>query len=310
MVEMREFEELCAEGVKTGEIHGEMHLATGQEASAAGMIGLLRPTDAVVSTHRPHAHALAKGVDARAMLAEIFERSTGLCRGRGGHLHLFDPEQNFSSCSIVGASLPIALGYAYASRLDDSEAVAVAITGDGGSNHGTFHECLNMAGAWRLPFLVVVENNSYAISVPADSVSASETYAERASAYGALGELADGSDVEAVSTVMERAFRHVRSGEGPAIVEVVCARFKGHYEGDIDHYRSRREKAKASASMDPVAVARKRLLESEAATDKQLDAVVAETRERLAALLAEVRSDPAPDAADAGAYVFVDGVSA
>jgi pyruvate dehydrogenase E1 component alpha subunit len=129
------------------------------------MAGWLRSDDALVSTHRNHAHALVKGVDPRALLAEIFERRTGLCRGYGGHMHPFDPQNRFSASGIVGASLPVALGHAYAARMEERDAVAVAVTGDGGANHGTFHECLTMASAWSLPLLVVIENNGLAISV-------------------------------------------------------------------------------------------------------------------------------------------------
>src|SRR6185437_7213937 len=151
MARMRAFEEVCLEGVASQEIHGELHLGIGQEAIAAGMVGALRPEDAVVSTHRNHLHAIAKGVPLRPLLAEIYERETGLCRGRGGHMHPFDPERRFSATGIVGSAVGVALGYAYAAWIEESGAVSVGVTGDGGVNTGAFHESMNMAGAWRLP---------------------------------------------------------------------------------------------------------------------------------------------------------------
>lgn len=186
MARMREFDLACLEGVPTGEIHGELHTGIGQEAIAAGMAGSLRQDDALVSTHRNHSHALAKGVDPRALMAEIYERTTGLCGGYGGHMHPFDPARNFSATGIVGASLPVALGYAYAIAAEGRDAIAVAVTGDAGSNHGTFHECMNIAAAWELPLVVVVENNRYGISVSSEDVIPTATIAERAAATTAL----------------------------------------------------------------------------------------------------------------------------
>ena len=167
MTRMRAFEDVCALGIGTGELRGELHLATGQEAIAAGMVGALRPGDWMVSTHRPHLHAIAKGVALRPLLAEIYEKGDGLAGGKGGHVHLFDMDHRFSTTGIVGSSLPVALGHAYAARLEGTTDIAVGITGDGGTNTGQFHETMNMAAIWRLPLVVLVENNDYAISVPA-----------------------------------------------------------------------------------------------------------------------------------------------
>ena len=261
MARMRAFERACLEGVPTREIHGEVHLGIGQEAIAAGMEGALRDDDAVVSTHRNHLHAIVKGVPLRPLLAEIFERETGLCRGRGGHMHIFDRERNFSSTGIVGSSLGVALGHAYAAWLEGTDAVAVGITGEGGTNAGVFHEVMVMAGAWRLPLIVLVENNGYAISVPIDGVSATETIAERAPAYGAWGVRVDGTDVEAVAEAFARAVERARHGEGPSLVEATCYRFQGHYEGDPDHYRPKAEKAAAYDERDPLVIARRTLTE-------------------------------------------------
>jgi acetoin:2,6-dichlorophenolindophenol oxidoreductase subunit alpha len=304
MARMRAFEEVCLEGVEAGEIHGELHVSIGQEAIAAGMVGALRPEDAVVSTHRNHAHAIAKGVPLRPMLAEIFEKESGLCRGRGGHMHLFDPKRNFSCTGIVGSSLGVALGYAYAAWLEGRDSVAVGVTGDGGANSGAFHECLNIAGAWKLPFVVLVENNLYAISVPIEGNSATVTIAERACAYSAWGRRVDGTDTDAVAEAFAEAVEHARAGMGPALLEATCYRFRGHYEGDYDLYRPKEEKEAAQRERDPLALARLKLVASGGADEAELDAILDEARREMQALLADVRSDSAPDPSGALDFVF------
>jgi pyruvate dehydrogenase E1 component alpha subunit len=304
MARMRAFEEACLEGVETREIHGELHLGIGQEAIGAGMVGALRPSDAVVSTHRNHLHAIAKGVPLRPLLAEIYERETGLCRGRGGHMHPFDLERNFSATGIVGSSVGVALGYAYAAWMEESGAVSVGVTGDGGVNSGAFHESMNIAGAWKLPLVVLVENNGYAISVAMEGNSATATVAERASAYAAWGRRVDGTDVEAVAESFAEAVEHARAGRGPALLEATCYRFQGHYEGDFDLYRPKDEKEAALRDLDPLVLAGRRLVEIGEASEAELEAVRESARSEMQELLADVRSDPLPDADEALDYVF------
>jgi acetoin:2,6-dichlorophenolindophenol oxidoreductase subunit alpha len=304
MCTMRAFEEACAQGIESGELRGELHLADGQEAVAAGMVGTLRDDDWVVSTHRSHLHAIAKGVPLEPLLAEVYERATGLCGGKGGHLHLFDLEHRFSNTGIVGSSLPVALGHAYASRLDGSAAIAVGVTGDGGANTGQFHETMNMAGAWKLPLVVLVENNAYAISVKAQEVTAGAGIAERAAAYGAWGRRVDGTDTEAVAVAFAEAAANARSGDGPAILEAVCHRFRGHYEGDFDHYRTSHEKEQMLDMGDPIGLTRSRLLERGVADETTLDAILEASREGIQRILQHVLDAPAPDpeAATTGVY--------
>ncbi len=306
MVEMRHFDEACMQGAKTGEIHGELHLGIGQEAVAAGMVESLHKSDALVSTHRNHFHALAKGVSKRALMAEIFEKESGLCRGRGGHMHPFDLGNHFSATGIVGASLPVALGYAYTFALKGSNNVAVAIVGDGGSNHGTFHESLNIAAAWKLPLLVVVENNHYGISVKADSVLATQTIAERASAYQIRGESVDGVDVNAVADAFSASIDYVRSGKGAAILEAVCHRFRGHFEGDLGLYRAKAEVEHALENYDPIKNYYQYLIQSGIAEGAELDALEAKSLADTEALLADVRMQQSPKPEDALLYRFVE----
>lgn len=304
MLWMRYFELTCLEGVPTREIHGELHTAVGQEAISAGMVGFLQKNDAVCSTHRNHMHAIAKGVDMRGMLAEIFERSTGLCGGFGGHMHIFDPGNKFSATGIVGAGVPVAVGHAYAARLKGENSVAVAVVGDGAVNTGAFHEAMNMAGAMKLPLVILVENNEWAISVPFSASSATATIAERAPSWSASGVRVDGIDVEAVASAFGEAVSRARAGEGPAIVEAMCYRFRGHFEGDADMYRTKEEKEKRRAQ-DPLITTRETLIARGESNAAELDAMEASVKGSMSEMLASVRQDPMPEGKDALRHIFV-----
>jgi acetoin:2,6-dichlorophenolindophenol oxidoreductase subunit alpha len=299
MALMRRFEEVCAAGAASGEIHGELHLAVGQEGVAGGLIGALRDDDALVSTHRGHLHAIAKRVPLEPLLAEIFEKETGLCGGFGGHMHLFDLEHRFSVTGIVGAALPVAAGHAYAAKLDGRDSVAVGVTGDGGTSTGAWHETLNLAAAWGLPLVVLVENNGYAISVPAAEAVAGPGIAERADGYGILGLRVDAIDVEAMAATFAKAVAHARGGGGPVIVEALCHRWRGHYEGDHDAYRPKSMR-EALREHDPLALARARLEERGEPTEELVADAIAEVD----AVLERVRSASQPDPAQARSHVF------
>lgn len=308
MVWMREFELACLEGVPTREIHGELHTAIGQEAIGAGMAGFLRADDAMCSTHRNHLHAIAKGVDMRRMMAEIFEKETGLCGGFGGHMHLMDPALKFSATGIVGAGMPVAVGHAYAAKmLKKTDAVAVAVIGDGAVNTGAFHEAMNLAGVMQLPLVVVVENNEWAISVPFSAASATETVAERAPAWAAEGIKIDGNDVEAVANTFGNAVNKARAGGGPTLIEATCYRFRGHFEGDADTYRTQEEKDRRR-QIDPVLITRSKVLSQALATEEQLAAEEQAIKLAIQQMLAEVRADQMPSAKDALKHVFAGGI--
>lgn len=305
---MRAFEEACIAGVAAKHIHGEVHVAVGQEAIGAALSGVLRDTDALVSTHRNHLHAIAKGVPLYPMLAEIFERETGLCGGFGGHMHLFDPDRRFSTTGIVGGSLPVALGHAYAAKLRGDDAVAVAVVGDGSVNTGGFSESMNMAGVLRLPLVVVVENNEWAISVPFSASSATATIAERAPSFGATGVRVDGLDHDQVREAFVAAVDAARAGHGPAIVEATCFRFRGHYEGDLDLYRDQREKEERREHRDPLILARRDLLAGGHAQADELDEIDRGVQAHIDELVQRVLADPFPDPATARRHVFQSGL--
>jgi pyruvate dehydrogenase E1 component alpha subunit len=237
---------------------------------------------------------------------EIFEKRTGLCRGKGGHVHLFAPAQRFSCTGIVGSSLPVALGHAYAARLEGTDALAVGVTGDGGTNTGQFHETMNMAAIWRLPLVVLVENNQYAISVPATDVIAGSGIAERAAAYGAWGMRVDGTDVEAVARAFRQAADHARNGNGPALLEATCFRFRGHYEGDTDHYRSDEHKERMLTQGDPLWITGRRLVDRGEADDARLSEIDREVRAEIAAVLQRAREAPEPGPDEAFTDVFAE----
>jgi len=293
MVTMRIYEEAVGAAVETGEVHGEMHLGIGQEAVAAALAAALRPEDAIVSTHRPHLHALAHGVDPVAMLAELLERD-GLSRGKGGHMHLFAPERNFMCTGIVGAGAPIAAGYALALR--GTGAVAVAVAGDGAMNQGAVLETLNLAALWNLPMVFLVEDNGYGISVRREDASAG-VLAERGGSFGIPGATCDGTDPQAVLDALEPAFARARGGEGPAVVVAEVYRFRGHYEGDADQYRSPEEKASwMGEDRDPVHRQRA-LLVAQGTDASDIEAAETAAAATVGGWLAAARALPMPDPA-------------
>jgi acetoin:2,6-dichlorophenolindophenol oxidoreductase subunit alpha len=261
MVTMRRFEEAVASGVASGQIHGEMHLGIGQESAAAVLAEHLRPADAVVSTHRAHLHALASGVDPVELLAEVFERD-GLNHGKGGHMHLFDPDRRFMCTGIVGAAAPIATGYALAQRLRGEDAVTVAVGGDGAMNAGAVFEAMNLAAVRGLAVLFLVEDNGYSISVPRTRSTAGDLI-DRARPFGMEAGSCDGRDIEETDALIGALMAAVRARRAPAMAIVRVYRFRGHYEGDLDLYRPARERDQAmSPAEDPLRRARTRLLET------------------------------------------------
>lgn len=223
--------------IGAGNIPGEMHLAAGQEPVAAGVCAHLRTDDAVTATHRPHHFAIAKHVDLNKMTAEIFGRVDGLGRGRGGHMHLFDPAVHFSCSGIIAEGLPPALGMALAFKRQGSGRVAVAVTGEGAANQGAFHESLNLAAVWNLPVIFVVEDNDWGISVPRSASTSVKSNATRADAYEMPGERVEDNAVEDVYSAAERAISRARQGGGPSLIEVHTLRLYGHFEGDAQGYR-------------------------------------------------------------------------
>jgi pyruvate dehydrogenase E1 component alpha subunit len=292
-----------------GPIPGEMHLAAGQEAAAVGSCAHLERKDSVWGTHRAHHFAIAKGVNLNRMAAEIFGKVTGLGRGKGGHMHLFDTEVHFACTGIVGAGIPQAVGAALAYKKLGTGAVALSEFGEGASNQGSFHEALNMAGLWKLPCVFVCQDNNYGISVNKASSTSVESVAVRAAAYGMPGVRVAENDPDQVFAAVGEAVTRARAGEGPTLIEVKVDRFYGHFQGDPETYRPKGE-VESLKKRDALKAYEARLKE-EGLLD---DARIKETRERAKARVDEAiafaRQSDYPAADEAFRHVFVETTSA
>lgn len=290
--------------IGAGLVPGEMHLSAGQEPVAAGVCAHLTPDDALTGTHRPHHIAIAHGVDLRAMTAEIFGRETGLGRGRGGHMHLFDPATHFSCSGIIAEGLPPALGQAFAFQRQGTDRVAVAVTGEGAANQGAFHESLNLAAVWNLPVVFVVEDNDWGISVPRAAATSVASNADRAAAYGIPGIRVEDNDVEGVYRAAGEAVARARAGEGPSLIEVHTLRLWGHFEGDAQGYRADIE---GVPGRDPIPTYVAKLVADRVIEEADAAVLRASASERVEDAVAYAKSSPIPDPTHALDYVFAEG---
>ncbi|NIA09479.1 MAG: pyruvate dehydrogenase (acetyl-transferring) E1 component subunit alpha [Nitrospiraceae bacterium] len=292
--------------ISAGPIPGELHLSSGQESAAVGICAHLRPDDVVVGTHRAHHFAIAKGVDLKKMTCEIFGKETGLSRGKGGHMHLFDTNVNFSCSGIVGASFPQAVGAGIAAKMQDKDYVAVAVGGDGAANQGTFHESLNLAALWKLPVIFVIEDNSWAISVAKDKSTAVSKNSERAKGYGIPGVSVDGEDVVAVYEVAKEAVERARRGEGPSLIEVKVSRLRGHFEGDPQLYRPK-EDLELAKKKDPIPIFEKTLLDKNIVTEEEVKKIKGDTEKEIQGIMEFARNSSYPEPKEALENVFAGG---
>jgi len=238
MWRIRVFEERVGELTRANEVHGLIHLSIGQEAVAVGVCGQLGVDDVVYSNHRAHGHAIAKGAPLVGVMAELMGRDGGLCHGLGGSMHLVDVEHGlFGATGVVGGNVPLALGSALASRLLGGDSVAVVFFGDGAVQSGIFVESVNLATLWRLPVILVCENNGFAEFTPRSAHTNVERVSDVVAPYGLERETVDGNDIGAVRSVFGRFLEVARGGEGPLLLECLTHRLRGHYEGDPDRYR-------------------------------------------------------------------------
>jgi pyruvate dehydrogenase E1 component alpha subunit len=255
MLLSRAFEEKAAEEYGKGNIAGFLHLYPGEEAVGAGILNAAGPADYVVSTYREHAHALMRGIPARAVMAELFGRVDGISHGMGGSMHMFDAERRFmGGYAIVGETCPIALGIGYAVAMRGLPEAVICFLGDGAVNQGTFHESLNMAALWHLPILFVCENNHYAIGTEIHRHSAVTEVFKRVAAYDIPAEKVDGMDVLAVHAAAHRVLEQIHRGAGPQFLECVTYRYRGHSRADSGVYRPAAE-LRAQAARDPITLA-------------------------------------------------------
>ncbi|MEU6915121.1 thiamine pyrophosphate-dependent dehydrogenase E1 component subunit alpha [Streptomyces olindensis] len=293
-----------------GLVKGTTHLAAGQEAVAVGASAALRPDDYVFATYRGHHHALARGATPEECLAELMSRATGLCRAKGGSMHLTKAATGMlGSYAIVGSHLPMAVGAAWSARLRGTEQLAVAFFGDGATNIGAFHESLNLAAVWQLPVLFVCENNLYMEYTPiVDVTSVPRPAADRAPAHGIPGEVVDGNDVEAVEEAVGRLARRARAGDGPAVLEAETYRHFGHSRADPAAYRPA-EEVERWLKHDPLDLARGRLAEL-GVDEERVTAADERARDLVERAVEAARAAPGPDPGEALTDVWADGGAA
>jgi TPP-dependent pyruvate/acetoin dehydrogenase alpha subunit len=303
---IREFEERLHREFATGEIPGFVHLYAGEEAIAAGVCAHLGPDDYVASTHRGHGHAIAKGCDVKAMMAEIYGKSTGLCRGKGGSMHIADVSKGMLGANgIVGGGPPLVCGVGLTAKVMGTEQVAVSFTGDGGSNQGTFLESLNLAGAWNLPVVFVVENNGYAESTSSKFHQSGIDVAKRADGFGLPGIVVDGFDFFAVHEVAGEAIARARAGGGPTLIECKGMRYFGHFEGDQQTYRGEGEVEELRRTRDCLSAFRRRVTEAGILDEGALGGIDESVRALIEESVSEAKAAPDPTADDVLTDVYV-----
>ena len=285
MVTIREFEQSLSDAVTGGTLPGFVHLGIGQEAMHIGVAYALRSTDWVSSTHRDHGMLIARGADINRMRAEIFGKGTGYCKGKGGSMHLAAYDKGAPGCNgILGPSQTINNGIALALKKRGQGDIAVVLFGDGAAHRGEFHEALNLAACWKLPVLAICVNNQYAISVCFDDACSIEDIAARASGYGMPGLVVDGNDVMAVHEAITESAKSIREGKGPTLLELKTRRFKGHFEGDPQSYKTPDEIAEEMKN-DPIPLFARQLIEQEITTEAVLNAIGEDVKKELQAAI-------------------------
>ncbi len=297
---IREFEERLHIEIQTGEIAGFTHLYAGQEAVAVGVCEHLDDGDKIVSTHRGHGHCIAKGCDVKGMMREIYGRAAGLCKGKGGSMHIADIGRGMLGANgVVGAGAPIAVGAAISAKLDARGRVAIAFSGDGACNQGTTFEAMNMAVVLKVPAVFVFENNHYSEHTGDKyAVGTSGDIASRAAAFGMKAWRGDGADFFAVYDVMGELLEYVRAGHGPAAVEFDTERFFGHFEGDPQRYRGPGELGRIRAQRDALVNFRRHATELGLLDTGALDSIDREVGRLIEDAVAEARAAPPPQAQD------------
>jgi pyruvate dehydrogenase E1 component alpha subunit len=304
MVRVRFFEERVAKEFAAGNIPGFVHIYIGEEAIATGVCACLRPDDYITSTHRGHGHVIAKGGRTDRMMAELFGKETGYCKGKGGSMHIADVEIGILGANgIVGGGITIAGGAALSAQMRGTDQVVVCFLGDGASNRGTFHEGVNMAACWNLPVVYVIENNLYAEQTHISRTSRVANLADRASAYGVPDVTVDGNDVIAVYETVNEAVARARKGKGPTLVECKTYRWHGHYEGDRQAYKPKEEVEKWKKK-DPIPAFRKKLLEMAILTQQKVEEIDRETGEEIEKAVQFALESPYPQPEETLTDVF------
>ncbi|AUJ30430.1 MAG: thiamine pyrophosphate-dependent dehydrogenase E1 component subunit alpha [Liquorilactobacillus hordei] len=306
MNDIRNFEDEVHQIFSTGSIPGFVHLYAGEEAVATGVCAHLTDKDYITSTHRGHGHCIAKGCDLDKMMAEIYGKETGLCKGKGGSMHIADIDKGMLGANgMVGGGFPIAIGAALRNKYLKTDDVAVCFFGDGAANEGTFHESINMASIWKLPVVFINENNSYGEATPQSYSSGSKRIADRAPAYGIPGETVDGKNLEAVYEAAGKAIDRARKGEGPSIIECVTYRNYGHFEGDEQKYKAKEGKEKELADRDCITEFREYAIAKDLLSAKKADQIEKNSTEDIEHAINFAEESPIPKPESLYEDVFV-----
>lgn len=310
MFKMRRFEEETFEFYKKGMMAGLAHLYLGEEAVATGVCAALKENDYIGSTHRGHGHLVARGADISKMMAEILGKKTGYSHGKGGSMHIMAMDKGILGANgIVGGEIPIATGAAYSAKYRGTDQVAVSFMGDSATNEGTFHESINMAAAWDLPCVYVIENNLYGISVDIRDVTNTPDLAVRAKAYDIPGVVVDGMDVIAVYEAAAKAVARAREGKGPTLIECKTYRWQGHHVGDPAEYRQRKSKTEKEDWMKkcPVKTLREEMIKSGKVKEEEIAALEEKIEQEIQAAVKFAEESEYPDASEAFTDVFREG---
>ncbi len=303
---IREFEETLHTEFAKGDIPGFVHLYAGEEAAGTAIMMHLEAKDRVASTHRGHGHCIAKGVEVRPMMAEIYGKASGLCKGKGGSMHVADLSKGMMGANgILGAGAPLICGAALAAKYRGDGAVGISFVGDGASNQGTFLESMNLAAVWNLPAIFVIENNGYAESTSRDYAVAVDSYVDRAAGFGLPGVTVDGLDFFAVYEAAGEIIKRAREGGGPALLECKMVRFYGHFEGDQQLYRAKGELDDIRKNKDCIKLFSERIIDAGAVTRAELEAIENEIVGEIASALAFAKSAPSPTLSDLTTDVYV-----
>ncbi len=293
---IRNFEERLHTEFATGEIPGFVHLYAGEEAIAAGVMAHLDGDDYVASTHRGHGHSIAKGCDVKGMMLEIYGKDEGICRGKGGSMHIADLEKGMLGANgIVGGGPPLVCGVGLSAKVRGTKQVGVSFTGDGGANQGTFLESLNLASAWDLPCIFIMENNGYAEATAQAFSSKGIDIAKRADGFSMPGIVVDGHDFFAVHEAAGEAIRRAREGGGPSLIECKVNRYFGHFEGDAQTYRAENEVENVRKEKDCLMLFRQRVTSASLVEDEELDRIDEEVKQLIDEAVEEAKAAPEPD---------------
>lgn len=306
MKTIRDFEERLHADFAKGDIPGFVHLYAGEEAAGTGIMMHLQDKDRIASTHRGHGHCIAKGVDPKGMMAEIYGKVSGSCRGKGGSMHIADLSKGMMGANgILGAGAPLVCGAALAAKYRGDGGVAISFVGDGASNQGTFLESLNLAAVWNLPAIFVVENNGYAESTSRDYAVAVDSFVDRAAGFGLPGVTVDGLDFFAVYEAAGEIIKRAREGGGPALLECKMVRMYGHFEGDQQTYRAKGELDDIRANKDCLKLFSERVVEAGVIPRSELDAIDRQVGKEIEEAVAFAKAAPLPTAADLTTDVYV-----